>query len=415
MNGTDRLERELTTWFADTAAPHVPDYTADILGATATLPQRPRWTFPTRWLPAALVPRLPRVTVRPLSWRAIALLAVLGLLLAAALTLYVGSRPRVPPPFGPAANGLVAYAEDGDIWTVDPMTGIRTAVVTGVSNDTAPRYSRDGTRLAFFREEAGRVRLVSINADGSDMVVSGASFINADTDSINWSPNGQGVAIAAGPQTDRTMYLVDSMTGATRDLKITDVDMEVYWRPPDGRQLVYVSGIDADRKPFLLSIEDGTSREITIAEPGFENRPGGWTLDGARLVVHGYDDVYGWTDLLDPDTGDSIRLNIGFGRLSNDGTRIVGFRENGWSLCVMPASGGVCTEIAEGDTVPDWEHTAGLQWSPDDRWIVVYPQNGSGWSLLDPEGAPQEQPTWSELGLDSWQRVDPSRPWWRFW
>jgi hypothetical protein len=84
MNGTDRLERELTTWFADTAAPRVPDFTADILGATATMRQRPRWSFPTRWLPAALVPRMPRWTVRPLPWRTIALLALIGLLLAAA-------------------------------------------------------------------------------------------------------------------------------------------------------------------------------------------------------------------------------------------------------------------------------------------------------------------------------------------
>ena len=51
MNGTDRLERELTTWFADTATPQTPDWTADILSATATMRQRPRWSFPARWLP----------------------------------------------------------------------------------------------------------------------------------------------------------------------------------------------------------------------------------------------------------------------------------------------------------------------------------------------------------------------------
>src|SRR6185503_3879196 len=119
------LERELTAWFADTAAPQTPDWTADILGATATMRQRPRWLFPTRWLPAAVVPRLPRLTLQPVPLRTIALLALLGLLLAAAVTLYVGSRPRLPAPFGPAANGLVAYAEGGEIWTVDPVTGDR--------------------------------------------------------------------------------------------------------------------------------------------------------------------------------------------------------------------------------------------------------------------------------------------------
>ena len=151
MNGTDRLERELTTWFADTAAPQTPDWTADILAATSTMRQRPRWSFPARWLPAAVVPRLPRLTLRPVPWRTIALLALLGLLLAAAVTLYVGSRPRLPAPFGPAVNGLVAYAENGDIWTVDPVTGEREAIVTLPGADKAPRWSRDGTRVAFLR------------------------------------------------------------------------------------------------------------------------------------------------------------------------------------------------------------------------------------------------------------------------
>ena len=130
MNRTDRLERELTTWFADTATPRTPDWTADILAATSTIRQRPRWSFPARWLPAAVVPRLPRLALGPVPWRTIALLAALVLLLAAAVALYVGSRPRLPAPFGPAANGLVAYAEDGDIWTVDPITGVRKAIVT---------------------------------------------------------------------------------------------------------------------------------------------------------------------------------------------------------------------------------------------------------------------------------------------
>ena len=51
MNGHDSLERELTVWMADVAAPRVPDYTNDIVRMTAGLGQRPRWAFPERWLP----------------------------------------------------------------------------------------------------------------------------------------------------------------------------------------------------------------------------------------------------------------------------------------------------------------------------------------------------------------------------
>jgi WD40 repeat protein len=281
LNGTDRIERELTTWFADTAAPRVPDYTADILGATATIRQRPRWSFPARWLPAAVVPRLPRLTQRPVPWRTIALLALLGLLLAATLTLYIGSRPRVPAPFGPAANGLVAYAELGGIWTVDPVTGVRQKIVSLTGSNDAPRFSRDGTRLAFLRKVVGGQSLAMTRADGSQIVLSkSVPFVEADTDSIAWSPDGRMVAVVADGGTGRTTYLVDTTTGEVRDLDTPGVDVEAYWRPPDGHQLMYMRSTAGRLQPVLVSVADGPRSERPIGDPERDLRPGGWTPDG---------------------------------------------------------------------------------------------------------------------------------------
>ena len=242
MNGTDRLERELTTWFADTAAPQTPDWTADILAATSTVRQRPRWSFPARWLPAAIVPRLPRLTLQPVPWRTIALLALLGLLLAAAVTLYVGSRPRLPAPFGPAVNGLVAYAANGDIWTVDPVTGVREAIVTLPGADKAPRWSRDGTRVAFLRP--GRWWRPACDHEGrwqphggiEGGAVSRCRY-RLDRLVTRRTPRGRGRERRVRR---RTTYLVGTTTGKVRDLVTPGVDVEVYWRPPDGRQLMYM-------------------------------------------------------------------------------------------------------------------------------------------------------------------------------
>jgi Tol biopolymer transport system component len=418
MNGTDRLERELTAWFGDAAAPRVPDYTADIVRETATMRQRPRWSFPTRWLPAGLIPRLPHIMVRPVPWRTVALLALLGLLLAAAVTLYVGSRPRLPDPFGLAENGLVVYAEDGDIWTVDPVTGERQAIVTGPATDLAPRWSRDGTQIAFLREEIPRQHMLMVaNADGSDVVESEASFFDADIDSIAWSPNGRWVAVAEGLAAGRTMSLVDTSTGEVRDLETPDIDVEMYWRPPDGRQLMYVRAIGEDRQLVLVDVLDGAVESVQIGVPEFALRPGGWTPDGKRFVVHHLGEAP-YTSLLDPETGQDERLDIAMGRMSNDGTRMVGYGDFDFIkdpfLCVMPLPDGDCDPIARGDLLPDWEHTAGLHWSPDDRWIVVYPQDDRGWVLLDPETGTPIEPAWSERGVESWQRLAPPA-WWEWW
>ena len=306
MNGNDRLERELTTWFADTATPRTPDWTADILAVTQTMRQRPRWSFPTRWLPAAVVPRLPRLTVGPVPWRTIALLAAVVLLLAAAVALYVGSRPRLPAPFGPAENGLVAYAELGGIWTVDPLTGVRKKVVTLTGGNDAPRFSRDGARLAFLRGATGRQSLAITNVDGSGLVESkGAPFVKPDPDSIAWSPSGDFVAVVADASGLRTTYLVDTTTGEVQDLDTPGVDTEVYWRPPDGRQLMYNRDAFGRQRPFLVSVESGEGTEMVVVNHEVSLRPGGWTPDGKYFVVHRHDhgNDRAWTELLDPETG----------------------------------------------------------------------------------------------------------------
>ena len=420
MNGTDRLERELTAWFADTAAPQTPDWTADILAATSTTRQRPRWSFPTRWLPAAIVPRLPRLTVPSVPWRTVALLAALVLLLATAVALYVGSRPRLPAPFGPAANGLVAYAEGGEIWTVDPVTGERNAIVTLPGANSSPRWSRDGTRIAFLQLAAGGQSVGITNADGSGLVVSDTpAFVQADTDSLAWSPDGRFVAVVAearaprvlGGPAARTTYLVDTTSGDVRDLDTRGVDTEVYWRPPDGRQLMYTRQTAAGLRPLLASVEDDDMKELKVGDLDVSLRPGGWTPDGKYFVVHrhNHDDNSAWTELLDPETGTTSRLGVAFGRLSNDGTRMVGFLDftGDARLCVMALPDGGCAPIAGEELLPDWEHAAGVHWSPDDKWIAVDPRDDSGWVLLDPEGGPPITPVWSERGIESWQRLAP--------
>ena len=97
MNRYDALGRELMGWFDETAAPRRPDYTTDIVRMTASLPQR-RWTSVERWIPMNVV-EFRRRTVPPFPWKTVAVLVALLALLVAGLA-YVGSQPRLPPPFG---------------------------------------------------------------------------------------------------------------------------------------------------------------------------------------------------------------------------------------------------------------------------------------------------------------------------
>ena len=138
-----------------------------------------------------LAPRLP--------WRAIGLGLILVMLLAALVaTLLVGSPPRLPAPFGPAANGLVAYSSAGDIYTANPATGSSTAIVRGPETDVNPRWSRDGTRLAFEREPngvAGRGLVFVVRADGSGLVQVTPDPVPA-IDTYAFSPDGKQILVS---------------------------------------------------------------------------------------------------------------------------------------------------------------------------------------------------------------------------
>lgn len=148
---TDRLERDLTAWLDATAAPRTPDYVDSLLTRTASTRQRSEWTFPERWIPMSVI-TLARETFKPLPFRTIGLMAVLALLIALAVSMLVGSQPRLPAPYGPAANGLIAYADRGDIYAVHPTKMALKRLVTGPEVDVRPRWSLNGTQLVFERE-----------------------------------------------------------------------------------------------------------------------------------------------------------------------------------------------------------------------------------------------------------------------
>ena len=170
----------------------VPDYRDDIVRQTARMRQRPAWTFPERWLPVSVITSR-ALAAPPVRWRVVGLVALLLLALAAGLVLVAGSQRHVPAPFGPAANGLVAYSKGGDIFTVDPATGARRAIVTGATTDEGPQYSLDGTRLAFLRTTGTSSVIVLADADGRNQVVVSMAPLIAGALST-WSPDGRSIA-----------------------------------------------------------------------------------------------------------------------------------------------------------------------------------------------------------------------------
>jgi dipeptidyl aminopeptidase/acylaminoacyl peptidase len=213
----------------------VPDYVDDILRQTAPARQRPRWTFLERWLPM-IVP-LRTVSRGTSPWRRIALVSVLIVIMLAAAVAIVGSQRRFRSPFGrPRMAAIALTSKATSTRSIQRLASRSRRHRTARDHD--PRFSRDGTRIAFLRDTGEQVAIVVADADGREQkVVTPEPFASADVDGIMWSPDGRWIAVnATMPATPRrqvTSVHRGRHPGRVRELAVDYVGIETYWRPPD--------------------------------------------------------------------------------------------------------------------------------------------------------------------------------------
>jgi hypothetical protein len=401
MTAPTRLERDLTAWLSETAMPQKPDYADDILAETSRTHQRPRWTFVGRWLPLPSVDQF-RPDVGRNTLRTVALLVILGLLLAAVAAV-AGSRRSGPPPFGTAGNGLLAYDDAGTIRVIDADTLASRPIGGGSGLEHDAAWALDGSRLAFLRESARGVVLVVADPAGRVLAVS-EEFADIDSDTMEWSPDGRHIAIGASGRAGHAIYLVDALDGALEGLRLDYGGLEIFWRPPDGRQLLYFAD-GSEPGLRVASIGDGAVLHVPPEVVGRTLRPLGWTPDGRSILYQQADgSSRELTYVADLQTGTVTELDVSWGHVSNDGTRVVGL--DGFDRpCVVAITGGVCEPIPNA---PRWEGTTGaaVTWAPDDRWLAIASaETGAIW-LMDLTGVAAPRRVVSS-GTGSWQRVAP--------
>jgi Tol biopolymer transport system component len=440
MMPTDRFERHLPELLDELAEPRTPDYFDDLLWQTANTSQRPAWSFLERWLPMVdiarqpvLVPRMPR--------RAIGLgLVLLALLVAMVAALVAGGRQKLPAPFGPTRNGLVAYASGGDVFTVNAVTGNSTAIVKG-PGDTNPRWSRDGTQLAFERQGVvmGPGLLFVARADGSHLVQVTPDPLSSIA-SYSFSPNGKEILISATISGVPSILIAATDGTGIHQLDVGGPATNAAWRPPDGSEILFMdAGDDSNGWGTIhaVNVESGKVRTI-LARADAAGRHRGhpaWSPDGTLIsygewVDFGPDGLSVLTHIITADgTGDRI-LPIPTDAVwqapfswSNDGTRLLAIRgytggyEQTRPVAVPVAGSGSGIEIQypgainlPGEAWETWE------WSPDDTSILGTPVDSSGGFLdqvlLDPVAGTSRTLPWQSISQPSGSALlpEPSCP-----
>ncbi len=286
MTAHDGFTPRLETWLAEEGAELTPDYLGDVLARTTTTRQRPAWASLERWLPmTTTLDPTRRISIPPAA-RYLLLGAAIVLVALAALLVYAGAhQTRTPAPFGPAANGRIVYASQGDIFAIDPDSGAVHSIATGPDADSEPEYSPDGNRIAFRRSVPGAGEVIVVTReDGSSPVILGDGPTAGGLKQLDWSPDSRFV-LATTSATPTRVLLFDAAGSASPRLIASDVDpYQRPFRPPTGAEvLVRRATPDGDAAIVAVDVATGTARTVVTAIGGATGEAR-WSPDGSRIV-----------------------------------------------------------------------------------------------------------------------------------
>ena len=146
---------------------------------------------------------------------------------------------------------------------VDGVDEVR--LTTG--DDFAPRFSPDGSRVAFRRRLSnGSTDIFAVNAqqanDSAVVAATNLTNLEGNETSFAWSPNGRYIAFVTEKDGNSEIYSLDTETRSNTRLTQNRVqDLHPAWSRSGGN-ILFVSDADGDFDLFSLTFESGDQRRL---------------------------------------------------------------------------------------------------------------------------------------------------------
>ncbi len=294
------------------------------------------------------------------------------------------SDPQLSPDGRRVAFVVTILSEEQDqylsnIWMVETAGGEPRRFTAGPKRDTAPRWSPDGTRLAFLseREPHQKAQLYVMPANGGEPVRL-TDLPNGVSDPV-WSPDGIHLAFIARVGGWQEPESEEERRRSKPARVITTLKYKM-----NGEGFVY------DRRPhlFVVAVEGGKPRQLTDGD--FADADPAWSPDGRSLAFvsarHADRDYDNATDIwiIAAEGGTPHRLTdtagpVSLPAFSPDGRSIayLGHRylnESGRNkrIYTIPVEGGaaVCLTAELDRTCAPFFASMGPRWSADGQWLT---------------------------------------------
>ncbi|HLL75439.1 MAG TPA: S9 family peptidase [Pyrinomonadaceae bacterium] len=307
------------------------------------------------------------------------------------MSLKTADAPRISPD-GRAVVYTVSEADwnadsyDNELWIASVAAGERRQLTSGKGSSWSPRWSPDGTRLAFLSTREGAPQIYLTSPAGGDAVR--LTRAEGGVGSFEWSPDGRRIAYTSGEARARgggrpreeakefrvvgeepiwtsSLWLVEvpaasSSAAPPAALRLTDGDgfaADDFAWSPDSRRIAVSANDPAHPHPFwtydiyVVEVAERTVRKI-VETPGADFFPV-WSPDGREIAYRTY---------VRPNSGDEYTTF-----------------SNGY-VAAVPAVGGaprVLTEQFDENPTP-------LAWSPDGIYFSARQRTFQHLFRLDP-------------------------------
>jgi len=262
------------------------------------------------------------------------------------------------------------YLAHNDVYVVNSDGSNLTNLTNSFGNDHYPTWSPNGMQIAF--QSSSDIYVV--NFDGTGLI----NLTNSPYSSIHyyyprWSNDGTKIAYSSEQSSDNDIYMMDA--DGTNKTRITDhADGQYVWLSwsPDGTKIAYAHWLDG----LVIINADGTNQTTLVAGVGLaQDKIIAWSPDGSQIAFSWYRDHDGangvkYYDIytINADGTNEVRLTINasnnrYPSWSPDGTRIafnsdrnVGFSND---IYVMNADGSNQTRLTS-----DVANEERPMWSP---------------------------------------------------